>query len=102
MNRDNVRQNFKRYQFLLMLLTLLGLPLLESCEQETNVYLSRAERARVDTIYLERVDSVKIITDSICEMLERDSLQYFVDSIVLKRKKEAEKIKSRSNPFTQR
>ena len=67
-----------------------------SCGNDgATLQLSRAEYARVDTIYLAQVDSLNALTDSICSELKATKLQFTVDSIIEVRKKEAELIKSR-------
>ncbi len=69
-----------------------------SCSSEVDIRLTRTERARIDTIYLAQVDTLKRFTDSFCVVLTEQKLQAAVDSIIILRKKESEDLRARYHP----
>ena len=70
-----------------------------ACADETPIRLTRTERARIDTLYIRQVDTLKAFTDSMCYVYNDLHLSNAVDSIIKLRKLEAEMLKKRSNPI---
>ena len=69
-----------------------------SCGSEVEIRLTRSERARIDTLYLRQIDTLKNFTDSFCIVVTDELLAAAVDSIVTLRKRESEELKARYHP----
>jgi hypothetical protein len=62
-----------------------------SCDKKPRVILN-TERYLVDSAYLERVDSIKLLIDSICAEMKEREYEVILDSIIQQRIAEIEKL----------
>ena len=95
--RDNAMRELAKYILLGGGLLVLGFGN-HSCASDVEIRLTRTERARIDTIYLQQIDTLKSFTDSFCVAITDELLQAAVDSIVALRKIESEELKARYHP----
>ena len=80
---------------LLLLLAVLLWGACNSKDTEVNLRLTPNERNRIDTIYTVRLDSLRPIWDSLCEMNYPQMVEEAVDSIVQQRLEEETRLRSR-------
>ncbi len=80
---------------LLLLLAVLFWGACNSKDTEVNLRLTPNERNRIDTIYTVRLDSLRPIWDSLCEMNYPQMVEEAVDSIVQQRLEEETRLRSR-------
>ena len=68
-----------------------------SCGERDSVRLrlTAAERARIDTLYTAKIDSIRPYLDSLCEANFASELEVAVDSIIQQRKLEEERLRAR-------
>ena len=66
-------------------------------DQKTDVSLrlTHAERERIDSIYTSRLDSLRPIWDSLCDVNHDATLKIAIDSIVTERIEEEVRLRSR-------
>ena len=80
---------------ILLLLAVLLWGACNSKDTEVNLRLTPNERNRIDTIYTVRLDSLRPIWDSLCEMNYPQMVEEAVDSIVQQRLEEETRLRSR-------
>ena len=80
---------------ILLLLAVLLWGACNSKDTEVNLRLTPNERTRIDTIYTVRLDSLRPIWDSLCEMNYPQMVEEAVDSIVQQRLEEETRLRSR-------
>ena len=80
---------------LLLLLAVLLWGACNSKDTEVNLRLTPNERNRIDTIYTVRLDSLRPIWDSLCELNYPQMVEEAVDSIVQQRLEEETRLRSR-------
>lgn len=64
-------------------------------KNDLNLRLTHAERERIDSIYTNRLDSLRPIWDSLCDASYSNNLELAVDSIITERKEEEVRLRSR-------
>lgn len=80
---------------IVVLLTLLGFSACGGGETEVNLRLTPTERSRIDTLYTARLDSLRPLWDSLCEVNHPKIVEAAVDSIVQQRLEEEVRLRSR-------
>lgn len=80
---------------ILLLLAALLWGACNSKDTEVNLRLTPNERNRIDTIYTVRLDSLRPIWDSLCELNYPQMVEEAVDSIVQQRLEEETRLRSR-------
>lgn len=87
---------------LLFLIIGLGiLILLTRCSEAPTLSLTSAQQDRIDTLFLQQVDSLRPILDSSCQELRQAQLQTLVDSIVGARQEEEAYLRQKYIPAFQ-
>jgi len=69
--------------------------LLNSCTEPAPVSLSSEDRAIVDTLYSEQVQELRPRLDSLCEAIFDEEVQKTVDSMLVERRAEEERLRRR-------
>lgn len=88
----------KRHPFLigaLLVLLSLGWSSCGSKQQDYSLRLTARERTRIDTIYSERLDSLRPIWDSLCDERWQSMVDRAVDSIIEERLEEEARLRAR-------
>ena len=79
---------------IVVLLFLVGFSACDT-QEDVNLRLTPTERNRIDTLYTIRLDSLRPIWDSLCELNQPMMVEAAVDSIVQQRLEEEERLRSR-------
>lgn len=69
--------------------------LLSACTEPAPVSLSSEDRAMVDTLYSKRVQELRPRLDSLCEAIFDEEVQKAVDSMLVERRAEEERLRRR-------
>lgn len=84
-----------RLTILALIIISLSLSACGSKETAVNLRLTPTERNRIDTIYTARLDSLRPIWDSLCEINYPVIVEQAVDSIVQQRLEEEARLRAR-------
>lgn len=84
-----------RFTISVLLIASLSLSACGSKDTAVNLRLTPTERNRIDTIYTARLDSLRPIWDSLCELNYPTIVEQAVDSIVEQRLEEEAKLRAR-------